>query len=539
MPSYADASKKVKLMAIVGRHSSSIYSFANFIPIIVDSQLDVVEMSAGTKRTLRRSTDVRPASPKPASKRLKTSATSHVPAKNGLAFLVNEDARAGKQLTAHLTNGVPRSKTARVDESQAVVIDHAEEEEDDARTRPDRDHISISSGVSDSSEYESENDGAVEAETGTRLTNGHAASEDAQPGAEDEEMEDAPMNGTVEEHADEEHEEPSFGDLLRARHMAPIDVQASLPAHMTEQAAVIPASSNRALGLPASTSLFTFLSQSLKTNDQEQLERCFQVKDLNSVRATIQRLPSHLVATLLKRIAERIHKRPGRMAQLMVWVRWSLVTHGGYLAGQPDVTKSLKALSQVVRERAAGLQPLLHVKGKLDMLSSQLVARRSFQAASRGLRADEDDDEGAVTYVEGTRDDWSDSDGGENMEGHADVKMIEPLESSSTKRLATQNAEDLESEEDGMEEITVNGVAHDLDDDEEEASEVEGVANGMFDVEAEETSNDEEDEENDSNGAEDSDAGSEPSELSEDDDGDLSDHMLVKSAPLKTLDRKR
>nr|POE46859.1 u3 small nucleolar rna-associated protein 5 [Quercus suber] len=503
-------------------------------------------MTSASKRTLPRLADAPAASPTPASKRQKTAANSHVPTQNGLGFLVDEDARAGKKLTAHLTNGVPRSKAVRVDESAAVVRTQPNTDGEDLP----QDHISISSGASESSEYDSDADQDMDINTSSMgleaLANGHAVGKQTSAAAEDEEMEDAPAreeNGIGADADGDDQDEPTFGDMLRARHVQPIDVRASLP-DLTEQSAVAPASSYTALGIPASTSLFTFLTQSLKTNDQEQLERCFQVKDLNSVRATIQRLQSHLVATLLKRIAERIHKRPGRMAQLMIWVQWSLVTHGGYLASQPDVMKHLRALSQVVRERAAGLQPLLHVKGKLDMLASQLVARKAVQAASRGLRADEDDDEEAVTYVE-DRDGDDDSSGDEAR--RSDVKMIKPRRSrsqrtSDTKATGLADSDESDEDEDEKEEEAMtNGVAHESDDDDEEdeeGSEADGKANGMFDMEAEETSDDEADEEADeeSDEDEDSDAESEPSELSEE-DADLSDTTAVKQAPLKTLNR--
>nr|POE65890.1 u3 small nucleolar rna-associated protein 5 [Quercus suber] len=518
------------------QHRLHIYLHHPTLP----TDLHVASMSSATKRNLRRPADVRAVSPTPASKRQKTAANSHVPTKNGLAFLVDEDARAGKKLTAHLTNGVPQNKAVRVDESTAVVRDQPDSDRDELH----QDHISISSGVSDSSEYDSDDQG-MEMEKATTaggaLSNGRPAPTQTSTYHEDKEMEDAPAHGEDHDAANaegEEQEEPTFGDSLRAREIQPIDVSTSLP-ELAEQSAAIPASSYTALGIPASTSLFTFLTQSLKTNDQEQLERCFQVKDLNSVRATVQRLQSHLVATLLKRIAERIHKRPGRMAQLMVWVQWSLVTHGGYLAGQPDVMKQLRALSQVVRERAAGLQPLLHVKGKLDMLSSQLVARKAVQAASRGLRADEDDDEEAVTYVEGRNDDWS-----ADEAVQSDLEMVESRKSGIQRKSATKSTDiSASDEEDEDDEAVVNGISHesdDEDDEDEEGSEADGKASGMFDTEAEETSDDEADEEADevSDEDEDSDAESEPSELSEE-DADLSDTVTAKQVPMKTLNRKR
>jgi U3 small nucleolar RNA-associated protein 5 len=189
-------------------------------------------------------------------------------------------------------------------------------------------------------------------------------------------------------------EEQTFGELIAQSE--PIDVEAAFDNSHSD----LSRQPNNRLQPPSATSLSTVLSQALRTNDTELIESCFDVNDLDSVRTTIERLDSPLVASLLKKLAEKMHRRPGRAGSLMVWVQWTLVSHGGYLAGQPDVLAQIGSLNRVIKERATGLQPLLTLKGKLDMLSAQLEFRRSVQARAR---FDEDDDE-AVIYVEGEED---------------------------------------------------------------------------------------------------------------------------------------
>jgi U3 small nucleolar RNA-associated protein 5 len=149
--------------------------------------------------------------------------------------------------------------------------------------------------------------------------------------------------------------------------------------------------------------LGTVLSQALKTNDVSLLESCFHTQDILTIRATIQRLASPLAGILLQKLAERLHKRPGRAGSLMVWVQWTLVTHGGYLATQADLIKKLAELNRVIDERARGLQSLLSLKGKLDMLEAQMQLRRAMREQRRSL--DDEDDEDAIIYVEGQDDD--------------------------------------------------------------------------------------------------------------------------------------
>ena len=291
-------------------------------------------MSAA-KRSRTRQGGAKAISPtQPAPKRLKTAKDTHV----ALGFLVDEDARAGKKLEAKLTNGVPSSKTTRVDDSHAVV---ASSQTKIGSTQDNALEISSAESSSDDDESDEEDDEDVadakylQGEK-DHLPNGHLSDveddrfseADAVAGAE---MMDVEQDGD-DAPEDEEPVEPSFGDLLQARHPEQIDVRASFPDPTLDRQALIPSSGPTALALPTGTSLVTVLTQALKTNDKTQLESCFQQNDVPTIRTTIQRLQSQHVATLLQRIAERIHKRPGRTGSLLVWIQWSLVAHGAYLA---------------------------------------------------------------------------------------------------------------------------------------------------------------------------------------------------------------
>jgi U3 small nucleolar RNA-associated protein 5 len=162
----------------------------------------------------------------------------------------------------------------------------------------------------------------------------------------------------------------------------------------------------------------------------------------------------------------------------MVWVQWTLVTHGGYLATQRDLVKKLAELNRVIDERARGLQSLLSLKGKLDMLEAQIELRRTMQ----GQRGDEDEDDEDVIYVEG-----QESEEEEEVDGETVRKP---------KRLARNG--DLEDISDGESEESddmplTNGKLGESEDEDSESSE-DDDADDLIDDEAEETDNDEADE---------------------------------------------
>ncbi|KAK0943284.1 Small subunit (SSU) processome component [Friedmanniomyces endolithicus] len=505
-------------------------------------------MSTAKRPRRRQQAESKSPSPLPVSKKLKTSTSSHVPTKSGLHFLVDEDARAGRKIDARLTNGVPGTKRTRVDESHALV---APDTKDDQRYDPVKakapEVIEISSGQEESSEYESSEDEQEHGALGEQppMVNGHVSeseveehgnAKDVQPDADNARMDivaDHEQGDVAQDTQHEEEEEPSFGEMLQRRHPGPIDVHASLPDHTAESTAVATTSDSRMLTTASGTSLSTVLAQALKTNDKDMLESCFNVTDMPSVRSTIERLQSPLAAALLQRLAERIHKSPGRTGYLMVWVQWTIITHGGYLSSQPETMSRLRSLAQVVRERASGLQPLLHLKGKLDLLSAQLEYRERMQTASRAANAEDEEDESAVLYIEGQQeDDWSDDD--EVMEDDAEPRLLEPPTPKPKGQLATPKSDIDSDDEDDSEDGMPNGFVQEADDESDGEDVKDGAKEGLFDDEAEETSDD---------GAEEDDSDEDISSASEADndivDSDAESEPEVKQPHPKTLNRKR
>ncbi|KAH6603886.1 utp5 [Trichoderma cornu-damae] len=200
--------------------------------------------------------------------------------------------------------------------------------------------------------------------------------------------------------SDAEATSPSFGELLRGSEA--IDVAAALQQAPADSSAVARSSRNVVVP-PNHQSLTTVLAQALKTDDTDLLESCLHTTDIPTVKNTIERIDSSLAGVLLNKLAARLHRRPGRAGTLMTWVQWTLVAHGGALAAQPKLLHDLNSLQKVLSERAKGLNSLLALKGKLDILEGQMELRRKMQRSAGLLeagRGDADDDEDVI-YVEG------------------------------------------------------------------------------------------------------------------------------------------
>lgn len=379
--------------------------------------------------------------------------------------------KGGASIGAVVINGVKDIGRNHVDQSHAIVTNGGDSKDEEMGI----DHAEVVDISSDDSDSEFE-EGVAE-ERSVRGLDSDIAMEDARTKGYDDSTSDQPRGppqatDTASEaietgDSEEPHdtEQPSFGELLRLNAPGPVDVSAAFA--VPQEQAVAPIGETK-LGLTSGISLGTVLTQSLRTNDLNLLETCFLVKDLSIVRATIERLESSLATMLLQRLAERLHSRPGRAGSLMVWIQWTLIAHGGYLASQPELMKKLASLYRVVKERANSLQPLLSLKGKLDMLEAQMNLRTSMQAQAQSRSAPEEEEEGVI-YVEGQEEpsseaeetDWSDGSPGKKSDS-------DELGSDEDSDGDDPEGEDEEDDEEGdemptTEPTTANGIDVDSD----------------------------------------------------------------------------
>lgn len=396
-------------------------------------------------------------------------------------------AKDGPGIGAVVMNGAKDLGKVHVDESRTVVANGLDADDVPMGDRSPE-IITISSGEEES-EYEEE--GPLSQMNGGVQMQENEEKERETPYNADIEMEDVnaeAANGQNQESAsgaDADTEEPSFGDLIRANTAGVVDVQAAFTDPNAQS--LVRADDRDLQQLPSGMSLGTVLTQSLRTNDTNLLETCFHVKNLQTVRATIERLDSSFATTLLQRLAERLHSRPGRAGSLMVWIQWTLVAHGGYLAGQPEIMKKLASLHRIVKERANSLHSLLSLKGKLDMLEAQMNLRKSIQARSRAAKAMDEGDEDAVIYVEGQEESSSGGEYEEDLVGSPHSERTIKTRDGPSKDVSGESDSGVESELDERTTempATVIGVAN-TDDEGSESEE-----DGFKDEEASSTDND-------------------------------------------------
>lgn len=378
-----------------------------------------------------------------------------------LAFQGTKEIVRGKSnsgFASAVMEGVKDIGKSHVDESHTVVVDGGMTDDVAMEDAPQ-------DGVSVPSDEEDDENPAGE------VADPEGVKEDVDEDESD--PEDADMENTETgvariEDEDEvgEDEEPTFGDRLEAQSLVPINVaDADLEG---ESRALIPKNTS-GLQIPSGVSLSTVLSQSLRNNDNTLLESCFHTTDIDIIRATIQRLDTSLAPSLLQKLAERLARRPGRYGQLLVWVQWLCVAHGGAIAGRPDILKRFSSLFNVLDQRSRSLDNLLLLKGKLDMMDAQMGLRKEMQ--SRAIHQDSQDMENVI-YIEGQEEaDSSDEDDADDTIGSHTIRRPKK----SLQDLADEDAEEEDDDDEAM--PTVNGVASESDDEDAEEDGEDEVAN--------------------------------------------------------------
>lgn len=136
------------------------------------------------------------------------------------------------------------------------------------------------------------------------------------------------------------------------------------------------------------------LNQALISNDSQLLNSCFAESDESLIKLSLLKLEPTLAAKLLEKLGTAMARSPGRTQSLMLWIRWILIIHGGYLAQQNNLLKILASLHSTLAARAACLPSLLAIQGKLDLL----VAQQGLRAQRESI--EEEIDEPEIRYDE-------------------------------------------------------------------------------------------------------------------------------------------
>lgn len=199
--------------------------------------------------------------------------------------------------------------------------------------------------------------------------------------------------------------------------------------------------------------LTTVLAQALKSNDHSLLETVLINKDQQVIQNTIARLDSALAIVLLDRLSERLARQATRFDQLVHWIKWIIIIHGGILSSLPSLASKLSNLHGILSRKANTLPRLLQLQSKMNIITDQYDLHRNNDFFNDGEDTDveyieEIDDANLMNDdFDSERDDYIDSDQDMDIEGEE-----------SDNEINTDDFEAVQLEEEGYsdEEIAVN-----------------------------------------------------------------------------------
>lgn len=145
--------------------------------------------------------------------------------------------------------------------------------------------------------------------------------------------------------------------------------------------------------------LYSKLSKLLNnhtSNKEKIVELCSQNDNENNIKQSLKLFStdlenSQLIKNFFDVVSKEVSQHPTRTKPLSIWLKWSLLTHGGYIANQADQKDNLKNLQKGLSNGMKLMPKLLSLQGRLNLLKSQMELRNRI-SSNESLEYDEEAD---------------------------------------------------------------------------------------------------------------------------------------------------
>ncbi len=137
-------------------------------------------------------------------------------------------------------------------------------------------------------------------------------------------------------------------------------------------------------------SVTVLLTQALRADDRQLLEKCFAISNDKVVNSTVQQLAPQDVARLLQVAVQRLQSSPKRGKQIATWLRAMLLHHTAYLMSAPGMFSVRPKLLWSSAHREAFVVPVHDSEPRCERLPqhTETAAERELNAfAACGLTA--------------------------------------------------------------------------------------------------------------------------------------------------------
>jgi len=119
------------------------------------------------------------------------------------------------------------------------------------------------------------------------------------------------------------------------------------------------------------------LVQALHSKNDNLLQSVLDREDITLIEASVKSLPVEYVVPLLEVLYARLSTKSFDSAHVL-WAQRLVRTHVGYLVSSPHVQKEiLLPLSDLISQRTCNFLPILKLKGKIEMIRTQMEDNRN------------------------------------------------------------------------------------------------------------------------------------------------------------------
>lgn len=174
---------------------------------------------------------------------------------------------------------------------------------------------------------------------------------------------------------------------------------------------------------PKMDSMANLLLQGLHSRDATMLDRVFKLTNHGVIEKTVRNLPAKVVFVLLKELHRRIFESPEQSSILLFWLRSLLTHHTSYMSTCSELDVLLGSLYQLMDSRVTLFDKMSQLKGRLDLVVSQLDIKQQTAHPTRKalcIYQDESSDE-TDSYIDELLPSVSESDA-DNWETEEEAK---------------------------------------------------------------------------------------------------------------------
>uniref|UniRef100_A0A1B0EZ96 Small-subunit processome Utp12 domain-containing protein n=2 Tax=Phlebotomus papatasi TaxID=29031 RepID=A0A1B0EZ96_PHLPP len=193
-----------------------------------------------------------------------------------------------------------------------------------------------------------------------------------------------------------------------------------------------------------------YLIQALHSRDPKILQDVLLTKDKNSIRTTLKYLPPQYIRPLINELTTLMQKKLKNVECATHWMKVLIELHVGQLmaVGSEDLRSQMKPFLGIVEHRVSNLQALTRVRGRLDLILSQIrgnseVDRDEIAKINKNLIVHQDEASDSDSEI-GLEETNNDEDGWEEDSSEGSGSQAESEDSEEVDEEMAENDEEME-----------------------------------------------------------------------------------------------